>query len=281
MKLLAIGDNLIDYYQDQGLIYPGGNALNVAVMSKRNGMEQSGYIGIFGNDKPSKYILQCLNRENIDISRCRYAIGETGKATIKIDNDGDRVFIGTNRGTRIQSQLKIHLNETDIRYIEEFDIVHLSVNSDIDDEIVKFSKKEISYDFSTKQKWSKKLIRDIGPYIDYGFFSGSDFTKEKIIELFTFCHEIGMKLVCITRGENTALLSDGTAIYEQKPLPTNLVDTMGAGDSFIAGFLSYYTKYRDVRVALKNASKSSAQTCSYNGAIGYPLKISKLVEIKD
>lgn len=50
MKLIAVGDNVVDYYQDQETFYPGGNALNVAVLAKRLGHESS-YIGIVGNDE--------------------------------------------------------------------------------------------------------------------------------------------------------------------------------------------------------------------------------------
>ena len=31
MKLIAIGDNVTDCYMDEGVYFPGGNAVNVAV----------------------------------------------------------------------------------------------------------------------------------------------------------------------------------------------------------------------------------------------------------
>ena len=39
MKIIAVGDNVTDCYLDQGVYYPGGNAVNVAVHCKRNGVE--------------------------------------------------------------------------------------------------------------------------------------------------------------------------------------------------------------------------------------------------
>lgn len=41
MKLVGVDDNVIDFYKDPEGIFPGGNALNVAVFSKRNGVERS------------------------------------------------------------------------------------------------------------------------------------------------------------------------------------------------------------------------------------------------
>ena len=51
MKLIAVGDNVTDCYVDDNVYYPGGNAVNVVVNSKRDGAEKASYIGIFGNDE--------------------------------------------------------------------------------------------------------------------------------------------------------------------------------------------------------------------------------------
>lgn len=37
MKLLGLGDNVMDAYLFRGELYPGGNAANVAVLAKRAG----------------------------------------------------------------------------------------------------------------------------------------------------------------------------------------------------------------------------------------------------
>ncbi|MTW85821.1 fructoselysine kinase [Virgibacillus dakarensis] len=269
MKIIGIGDNVVDYYKHRGIIFPGGNALNVAVLGKRNGAEKSAYLGIFGSDGSSQHVIECLKEENIDISRSRYAIGECAEATISIEN-GDRTFVGTNQRTRIESLLRLNLQEDDIRYINDFDIVHTSINSDLKDELYKISHKAISYDFSIPNKWDYNLIREIAPFLTYSFFSGSDFTDYEIRDLFEFVHGFGVKVVGITRGEKTAIFSIEGEIFEQNPLHTDLKDTMGAGDSFIAGFLTNYTDYSEPKAALIQAAKSASITCSHFGSIGYP-----------
>lgn len=40
MKLLGLGDNVMDAYLFRGELYPGGNAANVAVLAKRAGAEK-------------------------------------------------------------------------------------------------------------------------------------------------------------------------------------------------------------------------------------------------
>ncbi|MEI3605112.1 PfkB family carbohydrate kinase [Pseudogracilibacillus sp. SE30717A] len=269
MKIIGIGDNVVDYYKHQNLIYPGGNALNVAVMAKRNGASKAAFLGIFGNDSPSKHIISSLKQEEINIERSRYAIGECGEATISIE-EGDRVFIGSNRRTRIESLLRINLQEDDIDYINQYDIVHTSINSKIETELEKISHKTISYDFSDKNKWNEELISKIAPNITYAFFSGSDLEEAETFKLIDFVHQFDVSVVGVTRGEKSAIFSIEGEIFKQDPLPTNLIDTMGAGDSFIAGFLSTYGKEFDPKLALYQAAKSASITCSHFGAIGYP-----------
>ena len=48
MKLIALGDNVIDAYRNTGEHFPGGNAVNVAVHAARLGA-QAEYLGAFGD----------------------------------------------------------------------------------------------------------------------------------------------------------------------------------------------------------------------------------------
>lgn len=274
MKIIGIGDNVIDYYIHQGLMYPGGNALNVAVLGKRNGAEKAAFLGMFGNDKPSEHIVSCLQEEKIDITRCRYVIGECGEAIISLKN-GDRVFIGSNKRTRVDSLLRLNLQEDDIEFIEEFDVIHTSINSNVDTELEKISYKEISYDFSDRRKWNKNIIAKIAPYITYAFFSGSDLNEDEIFKLIDFVQLFDVPVVGVTRGSKSAIFSIHGEIFQQEPHPTKLIDTMGAGDSFIAGFLTSYCKNRNPIRSLQKAAASAAITCSHFGSIGYPKKRQK------
>ena len=59
MKLIAVGDNVTDCYVDEGVYFPGGNAVNVAVNCRKNGAERVEYIGIFGDDENAQWIRAC------------------------------------------------------------------------------------------------------------------------------------------------------------------------------------------------------------------------------
>jgi fructoselysine 6-kinase len=273
MKLVGIGDNVVDFYEDQNTFYPGGNALNVTVISKRNGAERNGYIGIIGNDIEAAHVLNVLQQEQVDTTKIRQMYGPNGKAYVALDENGDRVFKGTNRDSRVQSKVTLQFTEDDLNYIDEFDVIHTSINSNIEHELQSLSFKPISFDFSTKSKWSKEYLDKVCPYIQFAFFSGSGMSEDEIDSLIIYVHTLGVKVVNVTRGGEPAICSDGQNKYLQSPISTDIVDTMGAGDSFIAGFITSYFDTKDISTALKSASFSAGNTCKTYGAFGYGKKV--------
>ncbi len=268
MKIICVGDNVVDCYVDQGVYYPGGNAVNVAVNCKRYGWEKSAYIGIFGNDDKAKHIKWALDQEGITYNLSRTMIGISGQPRVNLTSEGDRVFIGGPKNT-VQHIVRLKLTAEDLKYISKFDICHTSCYSSLEMELSNIKEySDISFDFSDRR--DIKYLEQVCPHIKYGFFSGSDLSSDEISELIRTCHNLGTAVVGVTLGSKGAMFSEDGKIYEQGIYETDIVDTMGAGDSFIAGFLTYFTKYKDMVKALDFAAKSAAKTCTFNGGFGYP-----------
>lgn len=97
VSVLGFGDNTMDIYEHTNTMYPGGNAVNVAVAARRNGASRSAYMGIFGNDAKAEHMIGSLEEEGIELVKCRQLIGPTGACRVKLV-DGDRVFVGSNQG---------------------------------------------------------------------------------------------------------------------------------------------------------------------------------------
>ena len=81
MKVIGIGDNVVDDYTDTRTLFPGGNALNFAVYASRLGCE-SAYLGVFGSDDAAQHVQRTLTELGIDTSRCRTADGPNGRARL-------------------------------------------------------------------------------------------------------------------------------------------------------------------------------------------------------
>ena len=86
-------------------------------------------------------------------------------------------------------------------------------------------------------------------------------------------HELGTKIVGVTRGHKGAVFYDGERVWRQGIKKVDAIDTMGAGDSFIAGFLTAYGDGKGMEEALDYAADRSAATCMIRGGFGYPHKM--------
>ena len=275
MRVIGIGDNTIDYYQDLGLMFPGGNTVNVVVLSKQFGAESGSYIGVLGNDYRSEHLLNCMKKEEIDLSRIRRVYGPNGEAVVTLDEDGDRIFVETKIGDK--GLVAIRLSEEDLQYVNEHDLVHTSVYSYMEKELPKLEK-PISFDFSHEK--NDDYLRSVCPYVTYAFFSGSELPKDECLDFIKKVHSMGPKVVGVTRGSKGALFSDGQKVYEQGIVEADqVVDTLGAGDSFIAAFLVHYYSSKNMEESLEKAAMAASKIVSRYGAFGFGAA-KDMVEVK-
>lgn len=270
MKILCIGDNVLDCYVDKKIGYPGGDAVNVAVHAKRCGADYVEYLGVFGSDDEAKHIENAIRNENVEMNYCRYLNAISGHPGVTINSSGDRIFVGGPRSTA-QTLVRIQLTLEELQYMHTFSVCHTTCYSMLEHELPFIKNVPVSFDFSTIMNTS--YIKKVAPFIHIAFFSGTDcteFEKERAIKL---CHSLGCEYVVITLGEKGSLLSDGTTTIYQTAFSVATVDTMGAGDSFIAMFLVSFFSGIDKKASLMAASKYAAKTCEYNGAFGYPYQL--------
>ncbi|MCI6640437.1 MAG: PfkB family carbohydrate kinase [Pygmaiobacter massiliensis] len=280
VKLLGLGDNVCDVYLHTRTMYPGGQAVNVAVYAKGLGAD-SAFLGVHGNDAVAAHVLATLDEKGVDHSRSRQFEGENGFACVSLV-EGDRVFMGSNKGGIIQ-QHPIVLDEADLAYIKGFDVVHTTNNGFLDGELPKLKGLGplVSYDFSGR--WVEEDRQDrVCPYIDFGLVSCGDLPEEMVLELCHKLHNKGCGVVLATRGSEGAFVYDGTTVFRQPPKLVKPVDTMGAGDSFAANTLVKVAEVleRDGRekwadpvyrahvmpAILESSAEYSAKNCLVHGA---------------
>ena len=269
MQLIAVGDNVVDCYLDQGTFYPGGNAVNVAVNCARNGAQRVAYLGVFGDDAAAAHLKASLTAEHVAWERSRDVRAASGQPQVKLTPEGDRVFVGSVEDTA-QSLFRLRLTRKDLDYIAGFDCCHSSCYSGLELELPHLAARcPVSFDFSDES--SEAYVAQVAPHLRFAFFSGSGMGDARLDDLIRSCHGAGVEVVGITLGARGALFSRNGERFVQpvKPAPA-LVDTMGAGDSFIAGFLTRFLDSGDMTRALDYAAERAAQTCGFFGAFGYP-----------
>lgn len=273
MRIVCIGDNVVDCYLDEGVCYPGGDAVNVAVHAKRCGAVHAEYLGVFGSDDAARHIQQALDAEGIPYGHSRRIDAISGHPGVRISESGDRVFVGGPRHTA-QTIVRMQLTLAELDLLASYDICHTTCFSMLEHELPSIAQKiPISFDFSVNHQIH--YIDLVAPHVRHAFFSGAGLDEMAVNAIFDRCRGHGCEHVVITFGERGAALMAGGNIIRQNAASSDVVDTMGAGDSFIASFLTaFYTGHGEVE-ALSMASAYAARMCEQPGAFGYPYPLEK------
>lgn len=91
-------------------------------------------------------------------------------------------------------------------------------------------------------------------------------SEEEIIYYAKKLHKIGARNVLVSRGENGGILiTEGEEILNVQAPKGKRINTVGAGDSMVAGFIAGYIKYENYEEAFKmGLASGSASACSEN-----------------
>lgn len=259
MKLAAVGDNCIDVYDKTGEAYTGGNPVNVAVFFKRLG-GQSSYTGVIGNDKYGRIMKTSLENKGIDVSHLHVKSGNTAVTHVERIN-GERVF-----GEYDEGVLKnFTLSKEDINFLCNHDLVVSALWGKVENQLEIIHKRgvKIAYDSATRPFGKEGSVAM--QYADYFFFSSDNeevgSLKEKMIKIFNK----GSKVVIATLGEDGSLAYDGKKFITCGVEKCKVVDTMGAGDSYIAGFIKGILEKSSIEDSMKLGAFNSSITIGYKG----------------
>jgi fructoselysine 6-kinase len=281
LKVLGLGDNVVDRYLNTGKMYPGGNALNFAVYSKMLGAD-SAYLGTFGTDEAAGHVQATLEALGVPTLHSRVVDGENGHADVRVV-DGDRKFVFSNKGG-VARENPFTPGKDDIGYISSFALVHTSCYSHLNQHLATLhaASRLLSYDFS--YRWQvDDLVAPVTPHLDFAALSASDVGWERARAVLCEVVGHGCGLAIATLGAEGAVAYNGKDFVFVAPKPAEVIDTLGAGDAFIAATLleliaSGWTRGRDltpetIQAAMEMGSEFAADICRIEGAFGYPAPI--------
>lgn len=265
-RVVGVGDNTVDRYIHLGQMFPGGNAVNVPVLAHRAGHPAS-YIGWLGNDLRGRLILDALRMEGIDTSHCRVVDGPTSFSTVTLV-DGERVFGAADHGVTT----RIALDEADLTFIGEHDLTHTSIYSYLEGDLprLKRASARLSFDFSSD--WTRDNLPKVLPWIDFALLSYPGADPAAIEELARWVVKQGPSLAVVTSGEAGAFAYANGRLVHQGIVPTQVVDSLGAGDAFAARLLVDVVDGHSLEAAMEAAATSAAATCTYFGAFGHGVR---------
>jgi fructoselysine 6-kinase len=179
--------------------------------------------------------------------------------------DGDRQFIRSGPGVRADYRWE----DEDFAYIATFDHVHTSIYSDLGNALPRIAKSARSLSFDVSDQWTKEYLGQVVPHVRYIFLSASDLSEPDAAAVAGDCLALGAEAVVLTRGSEGALGVSIKGPVFQPALPTSVVDTLGAGDGFISGFLTESLAGGTLKDAMKRGAEFAALVCSWQGGFGH------------
>ena len=259
MKLAAVGDNCMDVYDATGEAFPGGNPVNVAVYFVRMGGEAS-YTGVVGTDEYGPLMKESIAAKGVDVSHVAVKDGKTAVTHVELVN-GDRVFGDYDEGVLAG----FRLTAEQIDFLCGHDMVISALWGNVHDQLAEMKAKGavIAYDAATRPE--SKNAQTAAESADYFFFSAEEDTLQLRVRI-RLLKEKGPKLVVATLGSRGSLAYDGERYVIGGIVPCNVVDTLGAGDSYIAGFLKGIADGRPIEECMEMGAENASVTLGYFGA---------------
>lgn len=261
-RLLAIGDNVVDCYPDLGHMYPGGNAVNVAVHAARLGV-RSTYIGVLGDDIAGETVLAALRAEGVDTTALRVEPGENARADVRLV-DGNRVF-----GDSFVGVSRFDPTSGDLTTMQSADLVHTGDCSMLEEHLPLLQQhaRRLSFDFS-EQPWH--YVTEHAPFVDIAICSHPGTDCRAAEDLARRVQRLGPQVVMVTQGAQGAVLLHGSGPVLRAPAGAGpVVDTLGAGDAFAARALVGLLRGEAPQHYLTEAAQYATSVCGQVGAFGY------------
>lgn len=268
VTLLTVGDNVVDRYLERGVLYPGGNAVNVAVHGRRCGAGTA-YIGAVGTDLAGRTVLDALVAEGVDTSMLRVVEGPNASADVRVV-DGNRVFDHGDPGVS-----NVVLTSADFAAVAAASVVHTGECSMVEDQLADLSAaaSRLSFDFSERPD---DYVAEYAPLVDIAIRSLPSASVDDALSEARRIQALGPGLVAVTMGAGGAVAVQGELVVHAPAPATDVVDTLGAGDAFIARLLTGLIAEVPLTDLLGAATAYASHTCATFGAFGYETSLEGL-----
>lgn len=268
-KFASVGDNCVDrFLPPANMSLAGGNAVNVAVQLARLGFDSS-YFGAVGDDEAGHHMRRLLEDNKVDIAHLVVRDTHTAYTDIQTLPDGDRQIVAEDFGA-CDGYEPIGVSRTVLRSFRHIHLGWLNDGGALRRQLLAWGV-SVSQDISVNA--NPKDIAVDGLSVVFAS-AGSDeaLGRRMLADLRTN----GAHIAVVTLGSSGSLASDGDRLVRADIVPAKVVDTTGAGDSFIAGFLSAYVAEKTLEDCLKRGAQHAALTCEHLG--GFPQTPRRTIE---
>jgi sugar/nucleoside kinase (ribokinase family) len=257
-------------------LHTGGCAVNTGIALSKIGIK-TGIIGKVGNDGFGGFLIDTLKKNKIDVSGIvKDKNINTSATAVMVHPDGERSFIHY-----LGANSEFSEKDIDLNIVKKYKIIHVAgtfLMPKFDGEptarIFKKAKKmglitSLDTCWDSKNRWMK-LLEPVLQYVDIFLPSIEEAKrlteKETPEEIAKILMDYGVKTVGLKMGEKGCYIRTKDVQLSIPAFKINPVDATGAGDSFVAGFLTGIIKGWDLEKTGRFANAVGAMCALAIGA---------------
>ena len=260
-RFASVGDNCVDVYsgEHEGE-RAGGNALNVAFELLRSGWECA-YFGAVGDDARGEMIRASASTAGINTEHVITLDGPTGFTVIGHDAAGDRQFLEEDYGVAADYRI----DDATAELLSEFEWIHFSRQADAGARAAQLGSRGalLSCDFGEQQPGAK--LDPLCASLEVAFFSLPDGDPDTAAKLAAEATEVGAGIGVVTMGPLGSIAVAAGKSWFRAAVEVEVVDSLGAGDAFIAAFIADVFSDETIADTIDAAARMGADACTRVG----------------
>jgi len=287
-KVLCVGDVMLDviaviltkinYGSDTPSkisTHGGGAAGNVASWARVSGAATQ-IVARVGNDPAGTAVISEFDALGITHGDCIVPGAQTGVVVVLVDPSGERTMFpetGANSGLSLKDLPD--LTGIEVVYLSGYALLDEISRPGVLDIIAEIRNKKIPifFDPATVGGMSQVDINEIRNWLP---LMSALFMNEEEATFLTGNTQLELALDVLLQSAPTAIIKCGSegAIGKTRDgdsikisaMPTHVVDTTGAGDSFAGGFIATWLKTQDLQTCMEAGATAAAQCVAIIGA---------------
>ncbi len=248
----------------------GGNVTNTLVVLSQLGHECC-WLGTLADDVNSQLIVEDLQRHGVDMRYChRVTQSTTPTSYITLNqNNGSRTIVHYRNLPELHAEqvAAIPINEAQWIHLEGRNV--LETRRIMDDIKQRAPNVPLSVEVEKPREQLELLLGSADTYL----FSKAFAATQGLVSATALLQQYRQKipdalLVCTWGDEGAFALEKDRLLHAAAPTVSPVVDTIGAGDTFNAGFIHARLNHDDVQTALAKACALAARKITREGFDG-------------
>jgi len=278
LDVIAVIKTRINYGSDTPSkisTHGGGAAGNVASWSQVSGAPTK-IVARVGDDSAGTAVISEFDALGVEHEDCVIVGAQTGVVVVLVDPSGERTMFpetGANSGLALKDLPD--LQGIEVIYLSGYALLDEVSRPGVLDIVARIQKAEIPifFDPATVGGMSQVDINEIKSWLP---LMTALFMNEEEATFLTGFTELESALDALLQSAPMAIIKCGSegAIGKSRDgqsikisaLPTHVIDTTGAGDSFAGGFIAMWLENHDLRICMEAGAAAAAQCVSIVGA---------------